>query len=190
MFEESRGPTHEAGARASASTFSLGSLFDTALKLIQSEVPPAARYVYWAFHHYGLGSVVRRMPENYFGKMVWNAYREVAPKIVQCQSCERRFRSAVPIFGHVTQGIDCACSIFFTECEPCGTGKHYYLEGAYGSSHFDSFDVEFAFAKAPPERLLKKGIPLDPICDECVQKMIDDGTLVEVKNHFPTFPAA
>jgi hypothetical protein len=207
-FEESRGSAR--GKRAGASAFPFPrlpspgriafavdklkhALLETGAVLQYLSEERSLHYVYWALHYYGFGWVVRKSPDNDIGMLLWRLYRESAPKIVQCKSCEKRVRSVISIFGHTTQGIDCACSIVMEECEPCGTGsprsasagKHYYLEGGYGSSHYDDFEIRWAFVGAPPEKLLRNGG--NPICDECVKKMIDDGQLVSVRprpSHF------
>ncbi len=202
MYEENRG---SAGSRAwtsvfpfprLSSPFRIGriafaidklkhALLETGSVLAYLSEEKSLRYVYWALHYYGFGWVVKKSPDNDVGMMLWRLYRESKPKIVQCKSCEKRVRSAVPIFGQTTQGIDCACSIVMEECEPCGTGKHYYLEGGYGSSHYDDFEIRWAFKETPPEKLLRNGG--NPICDDCVKKMIDDGQLVSVRprpSHF------
>lgn len=69
-----------------------------------------------------------------------------------------------------TQGDDVASGIFDINGE-------WFIQGAYGSTHFDTSRYRFV-KNFPTERV-------DPVCDGCFQKFIDDGDVVEVEGHFP-----
>lgn len=70
-----------------------------------------------------------------------------------------------------TQGDDVASTIFVT------LEGEWFIQGGYGSTHFDTDRYRFV-RNFPTERV-------DPICDGCVQKFIDDGDVVKVEGHFP-----
>lgn len=55
----------------------------------------------------------------------------------------------------------------------------WYLKGHYGSSKFDT--TLFRFKGEPPEPYRNA----DPVCDDCVQKLIDGGLVEEVPGTYP-----
>jgi hypothetical protein len=60
--------------------------------------------------------------------------------------------------------------------------KKYYILGVYGSTHFDA-DL-FMFLNEPPE----EWIDADPVCDRCIQKVIDQGLVEKIDGEFPFGP--
>lgn len=93
------------------------------------------------------------------------------PPPVICVWCGERYRgypgfsskTAPPMTEVLTQGDDCAAVAYEHEGQ-------WLVEGFYGSSHFDM--NLYLFVRNPPTERA------DPVCDACIQKKIDAGDLV------------
>lgn len=88
--------------------------------------------------------------------------------VVVCAWCGKG-HAAICQASH--QGTRCAAHVWQREGE-------WVLTGSYGSRVADM--TTYKFAKNLPS------LPSDPVCDTCIQKYIDDGTLVELEEmHSP-----
>jgi len=94
---------------------------------------------------------------------------------IKCEICGSDHDPATPVDDNDTQGEDCAACVMEHE-------DKYYILGVYGSTHFDA-DL-FMFLNEPPE----EWIDADPVCDRCIQKVIDQGLVEKIDGEFPFGP--
>lgn len=103
---------------------------------------------------------------------------EATEIVVICVRCHARFEGGTPDdimlsrnrTGPWTQGYRC-CAWTYLDHRDDGNCR-WKLTGGYGSTVADMIDFEFV--KDHPT------VAENPICDDCVRKMIDAGILVEV----------
>ena len=92
---------------------------------------------------------------------------------IKCTICGSEYYSATPQEDS-TQGEDCASCVMDHD-------DKYYILGCYGSK----FDADlFMFLGEPPD----EWIDADPVCDRCIQKMIDQGLVEKVDGEYPFGP--
>ena len=122
--------------------------------------------------HEALGDIVHKVPGRLGGNFLWGLYLRTRAATVACVACHRRFQSVYQ--STRTQGVGCDAKVWRLE----GVWR-WHLQGYYGSNRFDC--VRFRWLREPI------GIyrNADPLCDDCVQGLVDEGLLEKVPGDFP-----